>query len=72
MNTIKITFLRLLRRKSMQSLWGQLQRFSIIGQNFWSSTVSESGELDVLDLVAAELKDKDRVLVIDVGANIGQ
>ena len=66
----KDTLLALMRRRALQPMWEQLQRVSVIGQNFWASTVSESGELRVLTWLAGRVG--KGAVVLDVGGNLGQ
>ena len=68
----KNAILRIIRRKIFQPFWGKLHHLSIIGQNYWSSTVGESGELHALDIASKELEGGGPFIVVDVGANKGQ
>lgn len=68
--TLKNVLLSQMRRRALQPLWEQMFRVSVIGQNFWSSTVAHSGELHALDWLANRIE--KGATVLDVGANAGQ
>lgn len=69
---MKNTILRIVRRNSFQPVWERLHHLARIGQNFWSSTVSESGEMSAMDFARKQLGGSGTTVVVDVGANIGQ
>ena len=70
--SVKDILTRFVRRKAFQPFWEKLERISRIGQNYWSSTVGESGELHALEFASRSLHGTTATVVIDVGANIGQ
>ena len=69
---IKSKILRFLRKKCFQLLWWQLYKLTIIAQNYWSTSVEETGEIKALELVSKMVMDDQNFIVMDVGANIGQ
>jgi FkbM family methyltransferase len=70
--SVKDAVLRIIRRKSFQPFWERLHHYTRIGQNYWSSTVDESGELYALDFARTQLHADGTAIVVDVGANAGQ
>jgi FkbM family methyltransferase len=70
--SVKNAAFRFIRRRGFQPFWETLHHLSRIGQNYWSSTVDESGELHALDFARQHLQGDGTAIVVDVGANIGQ
>lgn len=70
--SVKQFTLRIIRSRAFQPLWERLHHLSRIGQNYWSATVGESGELHALDFACKQLQADGTAIVVDVGANIGQ
>lgn len=69
--SLKSFLLRLARARPFQPLWLQANRVSLIGMNFWSSHLAETGEIDALRYVADRLSSVAKPVIFDVGANVG-
>lgn len=59
------------RKKIFQKLWLRLNKISLIGMNYWASNLENSGEIDAISFVKRKYTNKDRPIIFDVGANIG-
>ena len=70
--SVKYAIVRFMRRTAFQPFWEKLHNLSRIGQNYWASIVSESGELRAMDFARKQLRDAGNLIAVDVGANIGQ
>jgi FkbM family methyltransferase len=66
---MKTFALKHMRRRAMQPLWDKLGHVSILGRNYWATSVAHSGELVVMKRLASRLGHGS--VVVDVGANIG-
>lgn len=70
---MKTTILKIIRRKRFQPLWEKLFHFSKIGMNFWGgASLMHSGEIYALKYAQHKLKDTNRLVIFDVGANYGE
>lgn len=61
---MKRFLLHQMRRRALQPLWDWLAHTARIGQNYWATQPSESGELRVLEHLRP-------AVTFDVGANVG-
>lgn len=72
---IRELILRFVRKNCFQQLWETLFHYSKVGMNYWGgATVGFSGEENALRYANAKFKQlhAGKVIVFDVGANIGQ
>lgn len=60
---------RLMRCRALQPLWARLHHASLIGMNYWATSIEDSGELALLERMAPRLA---HATIFDVGANRGQ
>lgn len=58
--------------KRTQKIFGRLFRFSLAGMNYGNGdNFTESGEINTLNYIKNKIKNGERAVIFDVGANIG-
>jgi FkbM family methyltransferase len=72
MNALKQLLLRLCRSKLLSGFWWRLHHISKIGLNYYASHLEHTGEMGVLAGLRASSGSADTIVVLDVGANVGQ
>lgn len=65
--------LKIIRSKPFQPFWMKLNHISLIGMNYYGgASFHSSGELPVLNYINEKLKNKNQIVIFDVGANTGE
>lgn len=54
-----------------QNLYERLYYFSVRGMNFGNSDINSDGEINAIQYIKSKLIDKNKIIIFDVGANVG-
>ena len=70
---MKSKILRLIRTKPFQPLWEKMFHYSKIGMNLYGGAAfSQSGEIEVLKYSFEKIQNKEKFILFDVGACLGE